>query len=95
MTAFDSIGVNNIPFLKNFDFLRKTCLNVPVFTASLEYKVIKIFNHSLHTLCSLILRGAIIEGYLIFYSKYIDWDGANKWGNENHYIRERINSFCV
>ena len=29
---------------------------------------------------NLILRLIIIERELVFYSKYIDWDGANKWG---------------
>ena len=36
---------------------------------------------------NLILRLIIIERELVFYSKYIDWDGANKWGYENHFIR--------
>ena len=48
-------------FLKNVDSLKKTFLNVPVFIASLEYEVIKLFNHSLHTLSNLILRVIIIE----------------------------------
>ena len=34
---------------------------MPVFIASLEYKVIKMLNHSLHTLSNLILRVIIIE----------------------------------
>ena len=50
------------PFLKNLDSTKKTCLNLPVFIASLEYKVIKIFNHSLHALCNLILRGGCYRG---------------------------------
>ena len=64
---------------------------MPVFIASLEYELIKMFNHALHTLKNLILRMIIIELELVFYSKYIDWDGANEWGYENHFIREREN----
>ena len=64
---------------------------MPVFIPSLEYEVIKVpLNHSLHTLCNLIVREIVIERELVFYSKYIDWDGVNKCGYEDHLIRWRI-----
>ena len=55
---------------------------MPVFIASLEYEVIKTFNHWLHTLSNLILRVIIKKQEMVFYSQYIDWGGANKWGKK-------------
>ena len=63
------------------------CLNMPEFVASLEYELIKILNHLLHTLCNLVVQGIIIEGELIFYSKRIVWSGLNKGDYEVHLIR--------
>ena len=81
---------------------------MPAFIPTFKYKVIKILlNHLRLTLCNLIvcvcvcvcvflcvcLCGVIIETEWVFYSKYIDWDGVNKWGCEDRLIRGRINSF--
>ena len=50
---------------------------MPVFIASLEYKVIKILNHSLDTFHNLILWVVTIKRELVFYMKYIACEGAN------------------
>ena len=50
-----------IEYALNFNSLKKKFLNVPVVIASLEYEVIKMFNHSRHTLSNLILWVIIIE----------------------------------
>ena len=50
---------------------------MPVFIASLEYKVIKILNHSLDTFRNLILWVVTIKRELVFYRKYIACEGAN------------------
>ena len=52
-------------FSKKVDSLRKTGLKVPVFIASLEYKVIKILNHSLGTFHNLILRAVTKKRELV------------------------------
>ena len=62
----------------------------PVYLVLLLHRRCSNLNHSLHTLCNLIVRGIVIDRELVFYSKYIDWDDANKWVHEDHLIRWKI-----
>ena len=62
MAASDNIRVKKIPFFEKSRLHQKNVFKPVVFIASLEYEVIKIFNHSLHALCNLILRGGYYRG---------------------------------
>ena len=50
-----------IEYALNFNSLKKNVFERAWFIASLEYEVIKMFNHSLHTVSNLILWVITIE----------------------------------
>ena len=78
MTVSGNIGVNDIPFFKKFRLPQKN-LFIPVFIQN-------SFNHSLDTLCNVIVRGVITKEDLVSYTNYIDWEGASNWSYKDHKV---------